>query len=218
MRWRTRSLVAVGLSLGWSAPALACGLWPNYTFIAIPSGPMISVGLQNVENYRIIAASATFKAGDKAAITPIVGHCAYTGSGASGGDVTYGANVAYQVWKDAAGKVSVNAQAGVELLSYDGGNERNIPVGAVVGMSASEMLDIFGGVLMSFYNDSYGGSSYSSTDPAITAGAAYKTGKIRLTGGVTMYMYDGGSEMAINVAGGMALGSASNAIRNLFRR
>jgi hypothetical protein len=186
----------------------------------IPSNPMVSLGVQSIGDYMMIAADAAFKLGDKMVLRPGVGSCRYTGDG-GGSEIAFGAAAGMQVWKDAAGKVTANIQAGAELLSYDGGSERNIPVGASVAVKSSDKLTLFGGAAINLYNDSYdaGGIDYSesSTDPSLYAGAAFTTGKVRITGGLAMFMGDD-SEMAINIGGGMALGTASNAIKSLFKR
>ena len=220
MQWRTRSLIAVALAVTSASPAYACGLWFNSTYLMIPSNPVVSLGVQSIGDYMMIAADAAFKLGDKMVLRPGVGSCRYTGDG-GGSEIAYGAAAGMQVWKDAAGKVTANIQAGAELLSYDGGSERNIPIGASVAVKSSDKLTLIGGAAINLYNDSYdaGGIDYSesSSDPSLYAGAAFMTGKVRLTGGIAMFMGDD-SEMAINIGGGMALGTASNAIKTLFKR
>jgi hypothetical protein len=222
MRWRTRSLVAAALGVTFASPAHACGLWFNSTYLMIPPNPMVSLGLQNVGDYMMIAADAAFKLGDRLVLRPGIGSCRYTGEG-GGSEIAFGAAAGMQVWKDAAGKVSANVQVGAELLSYDGGNERNIPIGAAVAMKSSDKVTLFGGAAINLYNDSYDipggeGGSTSSSDPSLFAGVGFKTGKVQLTGGIAMFMGDGDSEIAINLGGGMALGTASNAIKSLIRR
>jgi len=220
MLWRTRAVIAAGLGLTWASPAHACGLWFNSTYLMVPASPTVSLGLQNIDNYMMISADAAFKLGEKIVLRPAVGTCRYTGDG-GGSDMVFGAAAGMQVWKDAAGKVTANVQVGAEMLSYDGGSERNIPIGAAVAFKTSETLNLFGGASMNLYNVSFdlptgGEVSESSTDPSLFAGAAFRTGKMQLTGGITMYMGDE-SEMAINLGAGMALGTASSAIKSLLR-
>lgn len=221
MRWRTQSLIAGGLLVASAAPALACNFWFNSSFLQVPAKAMVSAGLQNWDNYRIIAVDAAIRATDKVVVRPGFGQCSYTGPGESESNAVFGAAVGANVWKDAAGKVAVNAQAAFEMNSFDGGSERNIPIGAALQYMASEMFSIFGGASMNLYNISYdeAPSSFdgSSNDVSIFAGAAFTSGNFQVTGGITSW--DG--ETAINVGAGMSLGGASNAIRrigSLFRK
>jgi hypothetical protein len=214
MRWSTRSLVAVGLGITTASPAHACGLWINSTYLPLVPRATASLGLQSVENYMIIAADVAIRVGDMIVIRPAVGQCRYTGTG-GGSDMVFGGAVGANVWKDADNKTALNIQAGAEMVSYDGGNERNIPIGVAVRRTLSEVLAAFAGAAMHLYNDEYDGDSYSSNDPAVYGGLAWQTGNFTVTGGITMYMYDGGNDMAINVGGSMALGGASSAIKRI---
>jgi hypothetical protein len=190
---------------------------------------MVSLGLQKVDQVTIIAADAAIRASDKIVARVGGGNCSYGGESS----IVFGGGVGVNVWNDAAGKVAVNVQAGLEMDSYEGGNERNIPIGLAVryrlsgGSSAraagpgllqggsSADVSLYGSGAMHIYNDSYEGESYSSNDPAVSGGVIVATGNFQVTAGVTMFMYDGGSEMGFNVGGGMAVGTASNAIRKI---
>jgi hypothetical protein len=214
-----RTLIAVGLTVTWSAPAMACNFWFNSSYMRVPANPTISVGLQNWDNYRIISADVALKVGDKVVVRPGVGTCSYTGPGDSDSEILFGLGAAANLWNDESGKVAVNAQAGFEMVSFDGGNERNIPIGAAVQYRASDMVSLFGGAAVNFYNISYDERDVdgSSSDVTIFGGASYTTGNFTFTGGLTSW--DG--EVAINLGAGMALGSTMNGLRrigSLFRK
>lgn len=232
MRWKTQSLMAGVLTLAWAVPAHACSLWFNSTALRVPQKPTFSLGLAHISSFNIYAVDVALKAGDKVVVRPGVGEC----SGGGESNLVYGAAVGVNVFKDQTGNLSVNLQAGYEGDSYDGGSEHNIPVGASVaytlntGSSASSArpgllaaaaskVTLYGGATINFYSDSYdygeGSQDYSSTDKAFFGGAMFDTGNFTLTGGVTFWSYEGGSETAINVGAGMALGAASNMLRNL---
>ncbi len=216
-------MLAAGLALTWSTPAFACGFWFNQTFISIPATTTVGLGL----NYwpgdytiMVLAGDASIKLGDKFVIRPGVGMCRYDAGGSTESVVMYGAGAAMNVWNDEAGKLSLNIQAGLEMDSYDGGNERNIPIGAALRIKGSETMSWFAGAALNLYNDSFAGQSYSSSDPSIYGGAILAMGKTMVTAGAGMYMGDE-SDLFINIGASMALGSGSSALRKigtLFRK
>ncbi len=220
MRWKTQSLVAGVLTLAWAAPVYACGFWFNSTFLDVPMRPTLGLGLQHVSDFTIIAADVAFKAGDKLVIRPGVGSCRYSGSGGSESEVVYGAAAALRLWNDEGGKVAVNAQVGGEFDSFEGGSERNIPIGGAVQYMATDVVSLFGGAAINLYGESFDdGDSYSHTDESVFAGAALKSGNFTVAAGVTYFIYENNNETAINIGGSMALGgmNAFRALGSLFR-
>jgi len=223
MRWKTQTLVAGILTLAWAAPAHACNFWFNSTFFNIPgNGPVVGAGFMywggDYSSWTAMA-DVAFKAGDKFVIRPAVGTCSWTWYDGSNemteNDLVYGASVGVNAWNDATGKIALNVQAGVEIDPYDGGTERNIPVGVAVNVKTSETLALYGGAAVNFYNDDYDSGSYSSNDPSIFGGVAFMTGKVNITAGVSVYMGEDETDTGFNVGASMGLGSGMNALRKI---
>lgn len=229
MRWRTQSLIAIGLMVSTAAPAFACGFWFNSAFMGVPGGPTISVALQNwFTDYtqRSLTGDAAFKVGDKAAVRAGAGICMEEAGDDTESNILFGASGSMKVWQDEAGKMSVNAQAGLEMVSYDGGSYRNIPIGVAVMTKSSETMSLYGGAALNLMNYSADDCpdgfdcDASNSDPTLFGGAVFAMGKINLTAGATIYMGDE-TDFALNVAGSMAMGSTMSGLRkigSLFRK
>jgi hypothetical protein len=224
MRWKSRSLIAAGLTAAWTAPAFACGFPLNSTFLRIPSTTTLGIALQNwFTDYSLmtLAGDVAVKAGSRAVIRPAVGICREEAGSETESNVLFGAGLGFNVWNDEAGKMSVNLQAGLEMVSYDGASYRNIPIGAAVQMRSSDNMSLFGGASINMSNYSVdGGGDFSNSDPSLFGGVVFKAGALDITAGATIWMGDE-TDFALNVGASMALGGASNALRrfgSLIRR
>ncbi len=224
MRWRTRSLIAAGLGLASATPALACSFGQNHMFLRVPTSTTIGGGaIYTLGDYPVLLfyANAGIKAGDKVVIAPVIGMCRYEEGTFSETVLAYGASVGFNFWNDAAGKLSLNAQTGIEMDSFDGGSERNIPIGAALSIKSSDKMSWYAGAAINMYTiDVDGFGSHSESDPSLYGGATFAMGKTAVSAGVVMFMGDE-SEFALNVKASVPLGGGSNALRkigSLFRK
>lgn len=213
MRWRTRSLIAAGLALSASSPALACSFGQNHRYISIPSKTALGFNIiYTLGDYPVLlgSANADVKVGDKVVVAPVIGMCRYEEGDFSETVLAYGATVGVNLWNDAAGKLSLNAQAGLEMDSFDGGSERNIPIGAALRIKSSDKMSWYAGGALNMYSiDIDGFGSTSSSDPSLYGGATFAMGNTMLSAGVVMFMNDEDTEFALNVGATLPLGGSS---------
>lgn len=229
MRWRTKSLIALGLMVSTAAPAFACGFWFNSAFMGVPGGPTVSVALQNwFSDYasRTLTGDVAVKVGDKASVRAGAGICMEESGDETDSNIMFGGSGAMRVWQDEAGKMSVNAQAGIEMASFDGGSYRNIPIGVALMTKSSETMSLFAGAAFNMSNISVDDCpdgfdcDASNSDPSLFGGAVFAMGKVNVTAGATIALGDD-TEFALNVAGSMSMGSTMSGLRkigSLFRK
>jgi hypothetical protein len=213
MRMKT-PLIAGALCLVSAVPAHACYLYTFTMFNTVPdvitwgAGTSIQLG-----DYTYFSPTATvaMKLGDKAVVQPGIGIC----SGEGSTDPFFGASVALQVSQNA--NMTVNIQSGIEYLTYDGGNEMTIPIGAAAQFGSNAMKFYAGGSLLwtSYSFDSeFGDVSGSDSDPVLFGGIMGASGSLGWTLGGGMKLGDD-TDFAIVV--GINMNKASSALRNFGR-
>ncbi|NUQ11931.1 MAG: hypothetical protein HUU26_06300 [Gemmatimonadaceae bacterium] len=225
MRWRSRSLIAAGLAVASASPALACSFGQNHRFLMIPADAILMgvEAIYTLGDYPVLVASlnASIKAGDKVVIVPTVGMCRYEEGSFSETVVAFGASAGVNLWNDAAGKMSLNGQVGFEMDSFEGGSERNIPIGAAIRIKSSETMSWYAGAALNMYTiDIDGSGSHSESDPSVHGGAVFAMGKGTLSAGIVAFMGDE-TDLALNLGASFPMGGGSSALRkigSLFRR
>jgi hypothetical protein len=167
------------------------GLWLVFfasSFMRVPAKPTFGAGVSGALSdpaFWGISADVAMKLGDKAVVQPAIGIC--TGDGET--DPYFGAGVAYQVSNNA--NMALNIQSGISYLSFDGGSEMVVPIGAAVSFKRSATMSIYAGASMWWQSvDVDGFESVSSTDPVLFGGLQLASGPMAWTLGGQLFMGD----------------------------
>lgn len=152
------------------------------------------------------------KLGDKAVVQPGIGIC--TGEGSS--DPYFGAGFAYRLSSNA--NMTVNLQTGISYLTFDGGNETTIPIGAAFMFKGSSSMSWYAGGSLWWMNSSYSvdgfDGSASDTNPVIYGGAQIMSGSLAWTLGGQLLM---GDNTEFGIVLGANMNKAASAIQSLPR-
>ena len=213
MRMKT-PLIAGALCLVSAVPAEACVMYSFTVFNPVPSamtwgaGTAIALGDYT---YFSPTVDVAMKLGDKAVVRPGIGIC----SGEGSTDPFFGASIGLQVTQNA--NMTVNLQSGIEYLTFDGGSEMTIPIGAAAKFGSSGPVGFYAGATLlwsSFEVSGPGGGSVSETDPLLYGGITGNSGSLGWTLGGGLKMGEG-TDFAIIAA--VNMNKASSAIRSFGR-
>ena len=212
MRMKT-PLLAGALCLAVATPAYACNFYFASTFMKIPAKPSFGAGVNGELSdpaFWGISADVAMKLGEKAVVQPAVGIC--TGDGET--DPFFGAGVAYRLANNA--NMSVNLQSGISYLSFDGGNEMVIPVGAAFSFKRSETMSLFaGGSVWIQSVDVDGVGSASDNTTVLFGGLQIASGPMAWSLGGEIAL---GDDTEFGIVVGANMNKGVNALRNFFRR
>jgi len=206
-------LLAGALCLAYATPAEACGWYFASSFMRVPARPTFGAGVSGALSdpaFWGISADVAMRLGDKAVVQPAIGIC--TGDGET--DPYFGAGVAYQVSNNA--NMALNIQSGISYLSFDGGSEMTVPIGAALSFKRSSSMSLYvGGSMWWTSVDVDGFGSASSTDPVLFGGVQLASGPMAWTLGGQLFM---GDETEFGIVVGANMNRAASAIRSFIRR
>lgn len=207
-------LMAGALCLAVATPAYACNFYFASTYMRIPAKPSFGVGVNGElgdATFWGISGDVAMKLGEKAVVQPGIGIC--TGEGST--DPYFGAGFAYRLSSN--DKMSVNLQTGISYLTYDGGNEMTIPLGAAFAFKGSGNMSWYAGGSLWWSSFSYdvGDVSDSDTSPVLFGGAQIASGAMAWTIGGQLLM---GDDTEFGIVVGANMNQAAGAIRSFFRR
>ena len=212
MRMKT-PLLAGALCLAVATPAYACNFYFASTFMKVPAKPSFGAGVNGELSdpaFWGISGDVAMRLGDNAVVQPAIGIC--TGDGET--DPFFGAGVAYRLSNNA--NMSVNLQSGISYLSFDGGNEMTIPIGAALSFKSSPTMSWYaGGSLWWMSVDIDGSGSASDTNPVLFGGLNLTSGPMSWTFGGQLLM---GDDTEFGIVVGANMNQGVNAIRSFFRR
>ena len=212
MRMKT-PLLAGALCLAVATPAYACNFYFASTFMKVPAKPSFGVGVNGELSdpaFWGISADVAMRLGNQAVVQPAVGIC--TGDGET--DPFFGAGVAYRLTSNA--NMAVNLQSGIAYLTYDGGNEMTIPVGAALSFKATETMSWFAGGSVWFQtvdDDVFGSVSDNTT--VLFGGLQIASGPMAWSLGGEVAL---GDDTEFGIVVGANMNQGVNAIRNFFKR
>jgi hypothetical protein len=199
-----------------AAPAFACNFYFASSYMSIPARPSFGVGVAGEFSdpaYWGFSGDVAMKLGDKAVVRPGIGMC----SGNSETDPFFGAGVAYNLTQ--SGTMSLNLQSGISYLTFDGGNEMVIPVGAAASFKGTGNMSFYAGASMWFWSYDYDvGGSGSDSDPVLFGGLMANSGSMSWTLGGQLLM---GDDTDFGIVAGLSLNQGAAAIRHigsLFRK
>lgn len=207
-------LLAGALCLAYATPAYACNFYFASTFMKIPARPSFGAGVSGELSdpaFWGISGDVAMKLGENAVVQPALGVC--TGDGET--DPFFGAGVAYRVLNNA--NVALNLQSGISYLTYDGGNEMVIPVGAALSYKSNATMSWFAGGsvwIQKLDDDLFG--SVSDNITVLFGGLQLASGPMAWSFGVEAAMGDGDTEFGVVL--GANMNSAASAIRSFIRR
>jgi len=214
MRMKTPLLVGA-FCLAYATPAYACNFYFASSFMRIPARPSFGAGVAaelSDPTFLGISGDVAMKLGEKAVVQPAIGIC----SGDGNTDPFFGAGVAYNLTQNA--NMSLNIQSGISYLTFDGGNEMVIPVGAAASFGASA-VKFYAGASMWFTSIDIDNSvSASDSDPVLFGGLQGRSGAMAWTLGGEVLM---GDNTEFGIVAGVSLSQGSSAIRHigsLFRK
>lgn len=211
-------LIAGALCLAVATPAYACNFYFASTYMRIPAKPSFGVGVNGElgdATFWGISGDVAMKLGEKAVVQPGIGIC--TGEGSS--DPYFGAGFAYRLSSNA--NMSVNLQTGISYLTFDGGNEMTIPLGAALSFKGSGNMSWYAGGSLWWMNASYDydipgvDNSSSDTNPVLFGGVNVASGSMAWTIGGQLLM---GNDTEFGIVVGANMNKAGSALRSFFRR
>jgi len=217
MKIKSALTTLVSMALAFPVAVAGCDTYLGYTFMNFPTSPasfgaglQVQPGEDGGATYWIPNVDATFGLGSKLIVKPAIGLCTSTGGPAgfdSGSEVTLGGGAAVNVFSQAG--TSVNLQAAVTHISYDGGSEQTFPVTAAARFAAGSAANLFGGAGLQFSRDSSPGSELD-TDPVLFGGVDLGT-SVDITVGLMLKFGEDGlggssTDVALNAAFGLPLG------------
>jgi len=209
-------LLAGAFCLAAATPAYACNFYFASTYMKVPAKPSFGVGVNGElgdATFWGISGDVAMKLGDKAVVQPAIGIC--TGEGSS--DPFFGAGFAYRLSSNA--NMSVNLQTGISYLTYDGGNEMTIPIGAALSFKSNNNMSWFAGGSLWYTSFSYDvdipGVDNSDTSPVLFGGAQIASGSLAWTIGGQLLL---GDDTEFGIVLGANMNQGASAIRSFFRR
>lgn len=211
MRMRTPFL-AGALCLAYAVPAGACTYAPFATYTAIPGQMTWGLGISSVFSDPMangITGDVAMKLGDKAVVRPMVGLCSYDEET----DPVFGAGFGLQLTQSSS--MTLNLQSGISYLSFDGGSEMMIPIGAAARFAGSGSMNFYaGGSLVWQSIDIDGFGSNSDTNPMLFGGVMSRSGSMGWTLGGQLLM---GDDTEFGIVAGLNFGGAASALRNFAK-
>ena len=209
-------LIAGALCLAVATPAYACNFYFASTYMRIPAKPSFGVGVNGElgdATFWGISGDVAMKLGEKAVVQPGIGIC--TGEGSS--DPYFGAGFAYRLSSNA--NMSVNLQTGISYLTFDGGNEMTIPLGAALAFKGKGNMSWYAGGSLWIMSQSYDydipGADNSDTNPVLFGGVNVASGSMAWTIGGQLLM---GDDTEFGIVVGANMNKAGSALRSFFRR
>jgi hypothetical protein len=208
MRMRTPFL-AGALCLAYAVPAGACTYAPFASFNAIPSQMVWSLGISSVFSDPMangITGDVAMRLGDKAVVRPMLGLCMFDEET----DPVFGGAFGYQLTQ--SGTMTLNLQSGISYLSFDGGSEMVVPIGAAARFAGSGSMNFYAGGSLVWQNiEVDGGGSASDTNPMLFGGLMSRSGSMGWTLGGQLLM---GDDTEFGIVAALSFGGATSALRN----
>jgi hypothetical protein len=208
MRMRTPFL-AGALCLAYAVPAGACTYAPFATYLTVPATMTYGIGISSIFSDPMangITGDLSMKLGEKAVVRPMVGLCSVD----SETDPVFGAAFGLQLSQSSS--MTLNLQSGISYLSFDGGSEMMIPIGAAARFTGSGSMNFYaGGSLVWASIDVDGFGSASDTNPMLYGGVMSRSGSMGWTLGGQLLM---GDDTEFGIVAGLNFGGAASALRN----
>ena len=204
--------VAGVLLVAHATPALACNFYFASSFMKVPARPSFGVGVNGElgdATFWGISGDVAMKLGEQAVVQPAIGIC--TGEGST--DPYFGAGVAYRLTNNAS--MALNLQSGISYLSFDGGNEMTIPIGAALSFKSSETMSWYAGGSLWWQQVEVNDISGSDTNPVLFGGLQLATGAMAWTLGGQLLL---GDDTEFGIVVGTNMNQGVNAIRSFFRK
>ena len=214
MRIRT-PLLAGALCLAYATPAFACNFYFASSFMRIPARPAFGAGVSaelSDPSFFGISGDVAMRLGNNAVVQPAIGVC----TGNDNTDPYFGGGFAYKLTQ--SGTMTFNLQSGISYLSFDGGNEMTIPIGAAASFGSGSPAFYAGASLWWTQVSPDVGESSSDSDPVLFAGIQGYSGSLGWTLGGQLLM---GNDTEFGVVAGIHMHQAASAIRHvgkLFRK
>jgi hypothetical protein len=213
MRMRTPFL-AGALCLAYAVPAGACTFYSTSTYLAIPAGGVAwGLGASFIfsdPTFTVVSGDASMRLGNSMVVRPAIGIC----SGNSETNPVFGADVGYQLTQ--SGTMRLNLQSGINYVSFDGGSEMNIPIGAAASFAGSGSMGFYaGGSLVWTQFEIDGFDSESDTNPMLFGGVQSRSGSMGWTLGGQLFL---GDDTEFGVVAGINFAGASSALRNFVKK
>jgi opacity protein-like surface antigen len=216
MKARQLSLIAGTALLVLPAHAYACGFPFSGTYLARSSGKMAfggTLGFTTSDpSVTVVTGDLSINLGPKAVVRPAIGICRAGGGegGESSSELMFGGDVGVNFWNNADGKVALNVQSGLSILSVEGATDMTIPITVAGQFKANENTSIYGGAGVSHNRFKYSSGSpgasdetFTATDPVVYGGVAITQPRARFTAGLQMLMGD--SKTFFTIIGGVQI-------------
>jgi hypothetical protein len=211
-------LLAGALCLAVATPAYACNFYFASSFMRIPAKPSFGVGVNGElgdATFWGISGDVAMKLGEQAVVQPAIGIC--TGEGST--DPFFGGGFAYRLTSNES--MTVNLQSGISYLTFEGGNEMTIPIGAAFMFKGSSNMSWYAGASLWWMSASFDvdipgvDNSVSDTNPVVFGGVQVASGALAWTLGGQLLM---GDDTEFGIVLGANMNQAASAIRSFFRK